>query len=85
MTTTNLRGLHPGARLLLLVLEDMADEHREVRASSGELLEATGWTNRSTVRKRTTELEGAGLVQRVPVYGDRGGRMANVYRLTEKG
>ncbi|MBK0332508.1 hypothetical protein I8D64_13995 [Brachybacterium sp. MASK1Z-5] len=85
MPTLPLRGLHPGARLLLFVLRDLADESGAVCETSGVLLEATGWANRASLRKRMHDLEDNGFVDLEPTYRENGGRGPNIVRLTGKG
>ncbi|MEE1651828.1 helix-turn-helix domain-containing protein [Brachybacterium sp. J144] len=74
-------GLHPGARLLYYVLRDLADDDGRVSVPSAELLRATGWANRASLRKRTHELEDAGVlsIERTTRLG--GGQGPNIYRL----
>lgn len=80
-TPAQARPLGPGARLLLYVLRDRADGTGSVVLRSAELLEATGWTNRATVRKRSAELVRAGLVRVEPTTLPSGGRGPNRYTL----
>lgn len=60
--TAMTNGLHPGARLLYFVLRDMADQDGTVVVPSAELLRATGWQNRASLRKRSRELVEAGVI-----------------------
>ena len=81
MDTTTGNALHPGSRLLLFVLRDLADEHGEVYASSSELLRRTGWANRMSLRRHMIRLEQAGEAERVETFREEGGRGPNVIRL----
>lgn len=81
--TTFPPDLHPGARLIHLVLEGLADESGEVQIRSADLLEATGWTNRASLRRRTHDLEDAGLVKVIPTYLHDGRRGSNIYRISK--
>lgn len=81
MDTTTGNALHPGTRLLLFVLRDLADEHGEVYASSSELLRRTGWANKMSLRRHMIRLERAGEVERTETYREDGGRGPNRYRL----
>lgn len=85
ITTLPLRGLHPGARLLLYVLRDLADENGEVHETSAVILEQTGWSNRASLRKRTRDLEDNGFITVTPTYLENGGQGPNVFRLTGRG
>lgn len=79
--TTAMDDLLPGARLLHYVLRDLADEDGRVTAPSAELLKATGWNNRASLRKRTHDLEDAGLIVITPSVREDGGRGPNTYEL----
>lgn len=74
-------GLHPGARLLYYVLRDLADDDGTVAVPSAELLRATGWSNRASLRKRTHDLVNAGVVTVEPTVRPDGGQGPNIYRL----
>ena len=75
-------GLHPGARLLYYVLRDLADDDGTVAVPSAELLRATGWSNRASLRKRAHELEAAGVVSIERTTRRDGGQGPNIYRLS---
>ncbi|MGP5033816.1 hypothetical protein [Brachybacterium alimentarium] len=85
MHTLPLSAMHPGARHLLLTLRRMAGGNGIVCETTTGLLEASGWTNRATLRRRIRELEDEGFIVIEPTYRDDGGRGPNVYRLTGKG
>lgn len=74
-------GLHPGARLLHYVLRDLVDDDGVVTIYSGELLRATGWANRASLRKRTHDLVDAGVLTVEPTVRPDGGQGPNRYRL----
>lgn len=78
MTT---RALHPGARLLLYVLREMADEENTVCVPSSELMRRTGWGNRMSLRKRAHELSNAGLLTIERTKRPDGGQGPNRYHL----
>ena len=74
-------GLHPGARLLYYVLRDLAEGEASVAVPSSELLRATGWANRTSLRKRTHDLVNAGVLTVEPTARPDGGQGPNRYRL----
>lgn len=80
MTTATYR-LHPGARLLLYVLWELADDESTVCVPSAELMRRTGWGNRMSLRKRAHELANAGLLTIEPTERPDGGQGPNRYRL----
>lgn len=75
-------GLHPGARLLYFVLRERAEADGSVVAPSAELLHATGWANRASLRKRTNDLVRAGVVTVEPTTLPSGARGPNRYTIT---
>lgn len=80
--TTMTVGLHPGARLLYYVLRDLAGDDGRVMVASSELLRRTGWANRTTLRRRTHELENAGVVSIERTTRPDGGRGPKVFTLS---
>lgn len=79
--TTMTNGLHPGARLLYYVLRDLAKGEASVAVPSSELLRATGWANRTSLRKRTHDLINAGVLVVKPTALPNGGQGPNGYVL----
>ena len=77
--TTMTNGLHPGARLLCYLLGDLTDDDGKVMVRSSELLRATGWANRASLRKRTHELEDPGVVSVERAKRADGGHRRNLY------
>lgn len=75
--------LHPGSRLLLFVLWDLADDEHVVHVSTAELLRRTGWTNRSSVRRHLARLTEAGVIEVEPTSRPDGGRGPNRIHLLE--
>ena len=68
------------AKLLLLMLRDITDEHDQIIIPQRRIAEAIGMT-RKTVSRNLHRLERAGAIAIEPLYSEYGGRLPNNYRL----
>ena len=78
---TTINGLHPRARLLDYALRAPAHKYVRVAVPGSELQRATGWANRTSLRKRTHDLINAGVLVAKPTALPNGGQGPNGYVL----
>lgn len=79
MSTTTTETMHPGERLLLYVLRELAGDGGRVTVTNTELAARCGWSARYTVRKRLHGLEDRGLVTVERNADEYGSTLANTY------
>lgn len=77
-------GLPSSAKFVLVVLADKANQSHRCFPGQKMIAEMTGQTDRS-VRRQMVILEEAGLLRRVPRYGDDGYRTSDEYELPVNG
>ena len=68
------------AKLLLLMLREITDEHDAVIVSQRRIAEAIGMS-KSAVSRNLRRLERAGMIAVEPQYNEYGGRLPNKYTL----
>ena len=68
------------AKLLLLMLRDITDDHDQITIPQRRIAEAIGMS-RSAVGRNLRRLEQTGAIVIEPLYSEYGGRLPNLYRL----
>ena len=77
-------GVRPiTAKLLLLILRDITDDHDAIIIPQRRIAEAIGMS-KSAVGRNLRRLERAGAIAIEPMHNEYGGRMPNKYRLRGK-